>query len=121
MLGNSHPCETSLGERYSDSVQLHRPVCDSSQRRHGGKFMRPGYVQDLFEDTVRSFPSDVAIESGDKAMTYRELEDRANMLANFLTSKGTPKGTIIAMIIQDPFEAVITILGILKAGCAFVS
>jgi amino acid adenylation domain-containing protein len=83
--------------------------------------MRPGYVQDLFEDTVRSFPSDVAIESGDKAMTYRELEDRANTLANFLTSKGTPKGTIIAMIIQDPFEAVIAILGILKAGCAFVS
>jgi amino acid adenylation domain-containing protein len=83
--------------------------------------MRPGYVQDLFEQTARSFPSDTAIAGKDKTITYHELECRANALANFLISRGTAKGSIIAMILQDPFEAVTAILGILKAGCAFVS
>jgi len=83
--------------------------------------MRLGNVQELFDQAAQRFSSDVAISSSAGAITYGDLQGRANNLANFLISSGAPKGAIVAFMLQDPVEAITAILGILKAGCAFVS
>jgi amino acid adenylation domain-containing protein len=56
----------------------------------------------------------------EKSKTYQEIEVASNTLAHYLLSVGVPKGTIIAILVEDRIAIIIAILGILKAGCVFV-
>ena len=53
--------------------------------------------------------------------TYQELNSEGNRFANMLRSYGCPAGELIAICFDKCPEASFAILGILKAGCAFVA
>jgi amino acid adenylation domain-containing protein len=78
----------------------------------------PG-AHSLFADTAARHPHDVAIERGDRAVTYRELGARAARVAGRLHRQVTP-GSVVAILAEDPVDVVTGILGALQAGCAFV-
>jgi amino acid adenylation domain-containing protein/non-ribosomal peptide synthase protein (TIGR01720 family) len=65
-------------------------------------------------------PSHVAIDGGARRLTYGELEAAANALANLLLSSATPRGSLVAILSDDSFVNIVGMIGILKAGCAFV-
>ncbi|MCP4156420.1 MAG: AMP-binding protein, partial [bacterium] len=79
-----------------------------------------------------SFPSFQSIPSTHKAplqesqsrqihaVTYRELNKKANTLACILQSKGVKPGTIVAIIAERSIETIIGLMGILKAGAAYL-
>jgi amino acid adenylation domain-containing protein len=73
-----------------------------------------------FSETAEVYRERAAILSLDSRVTYGELESRSNNLANYLISKGATKGTIVAILAENPLDVITSIIGILKAGCVFV-
>ena len=77
-------------------------------------------VTQMFEAAVARNPTAVAIECAEKRLSYGELDERANTLANYLLRHGAGPGTIVALLTGDMSETIIGILGSLKAGAAFM-
>ena len=65
--------------------------------------------------------NDVAVICDDKFLTYKELNERANSLAHYLISKGVKPNDIIAIMTNRSLETIVCMLGILKAGAAFLN
>jgi amino acid adenylation domain-containing protein/FkbH-like protein len=77
-------------------------------------------VQSFFEQQSVIHPSKKAVISGDSSLTYKELNDQANQLAGYLISLGATEGDIIGICIERSVEMVISVLGVLKAGCSYL-
>ncbi|HEX2077518.1 MAG TPA: non-ribosomal peptide synthetase [Longimicrobium sp.] len=65
-------------------------------------------------------PDAVAVECGGEALAYGELERRARRLALHLRSLGAGPGVRVAFCLERSPEVVVAVLGILKAGAAYV-
>jgi natural product biosynthesis luciferase-like monooxygenase protein/amino acid adenylation domain-containing protein len=77
----------------------------------------------LFELQAEQTPDSVALVFQQTAVTYQELNARANQLAQYLRSgSGSPAepDTCVGLVFERSLEMIIGILGVLKAGCAFV-
>ena len=74
----------------------------------------------LFERQAARTPDAVAVTGDDSALTYRELDERANQLAHRLRGAGVGPETLVGLILDRSPELVIAVLGILKAGGAYV-
>ncbi|GAP86763.2 putative non-ribosomal peptide synthetase [Rosellinia necatrix] len=87
-----------------------------------------GLLHELLENSALSIPSAVALEFTDdvtfsnngQCWTYREIDALGNQIAHFITSHGVEPGSIIAACFNKCPVAYFTLLGILKAGCAFL-
>nr|P0C064.2 RecName: Full=Gramicidin S synthase 2; AltName: Full=Gramicidin S synthase II; Includes: RecName: Full=ATP-dependent proline adenylase; Short=ProA; AltName: Full=Proline activase; Includes: RecName: Full=ATP-dependent valine adenylase; Short=ValA; AltName: Full=Valine activase; Includes: RecName: Full=ATP-dependent ornithine adenylase; Short=OrnA; AltName: Full=Ornithine activase; Includes: RecName: Full=ATP-dependent leucine adenylase; Short=LeuA; AltName: Full=Leucine activase [Brevibacillus b len=77
-------------------------------------------IHQLFTEQVEKTPEHVAVVFEDEKVTYRELHERSNQLARFLREKGVKKESIIGIMMERSVEMIVGILGILKAGGAFV-
>jgi amino acid adenylation domain-containing protein len=77
-------------------------------------------IQDLFLRAAQRFATRVAIERGGEKVTFAELDRRSDGLANVLIESGASAGSLIAVLTDDTIEVIVTILAVLKAGCAFV-
>lgn len=82
--------------------------------------MKAQSVHEIIDRNAERFPGRTAIAAADRELTYGELRDRSNSLANFLVSRGARKGSMVGVLLDDPVEALTAIVGILKAGCVFV-
>ena len=76
-------------------------------------------IQDIFSRVAARYASHVALDQSGRLMSYGELENESNRLANFLISSGVSTGSIVAILAGNPARIVTAILGILKARCAF--
>ena len=74
----------------------------------------------LFEEQVLRKPDSIALVLGDKQLTYRELNEKANSIAGMLQGKGIKSGSIVGLVADESFEMIIGIIGILKSGAAYV-
>lgn len=74
----------------------------------------------LFEEQAKKNPSKIAIKIRNQGITYRELNDKANVVAGTIKHKKKDKNPIIGVMIEQSIELVAGILGILKAGAAYV-
>ncbi|MEH2193291.1 MAG: non-ribosomal peptide synthase/polyketide synthase, partial [Nostoc sp.] len=77
-------------------------------------------IPELFEEEVERTPNSVAVEFENQQLTYQELNNRANQLANHLRSLGVATDTLVGLCVERSLEMVIGLLGILKAGAAYV-
>jgi non-ribosomal peptide synthetase component F len=77
-------------------------------------------VHELFEVEAEASPETIALTCGDVRLTYRELNERANQLAHFLIRFGVGPNSLVGLCVHRSPEMVIGILGILKAGAAYV-
>ncbi|MCA0756970.1 amino acid adenylation domain-containing protein [Paenibacillus sp. N4] len=73
-----------------------------------------------FEAQVRRTPYAEAIVHGKDRLTYAELDQRANRVANYLLQKGMGPETLIGVHMERSMDMAAAILGILKAGGAYV-
>ncbi|HEX5541363.1 MAG TPA: Pls/PosA family non-ribosomal peptide synthetase [Micromonospora sp.] len=74
----------------------------------------------VFETTCDARPSALALECGGQRLTYRELDERANQLAHLLREQGIGTGARVAILLERSVETYAALLGIGKAGAAFV-
>lgn len=77
-------------------------------------------IQRMFEEQVDKTPNHVALVFKDQCMTYRELNQKSNQLANCLRKKGVGPNSLVGLMVEPGFEMFIGILGILKSGGAYV-
>jgi len=74
----------------------------------------------LFEEQAARTPDAVAVVFEGAELTYRELNERANRLAHYLRGLGAGPGARIGICVERSLQMVVGVLGILKAGCAYV-
>ena len=86
----------------------------------GAAYPESEFVHSLFEEQAAKTPDKVALVRGEEALTYGELNRKANRLAHYLEKQGVSKETLVAVNLDPSFELVIGLLGILKAGGAYV-
>ncbi|QUI23832.1 amino acid adenylation domain-containing protein [Vallitalea pronyensis] len=73
-------------------------------------------VHQLFEEQVQKTPNNVAIEYKDECLTYNELNEKANSLAELLRGKGLTNESIVGVLVENSIELVIGMMAILKSG-----
>ncbi|MBL7513415.1 non-ribosomal peptide synthetase, partial [Frankia nepalensis] len=73
-----------------------------------------------FEATARRLPDAAAVVCEDVALTYAELDARANRLARLLAARGTRRGDVVAVAVGRSVDLVVALLGVLKAGAAYL-
>jgi amino acid adenylation domain-containing protein/FkbH-like protein len=78
------------------------------------------HIHEWFTETAARNPSAVAIECGERQVSYGELLERSNTLANYLIAQGAGRDSIVALLMADTSERIVGILGSLKAGAAFM-
>ena len=73
-----------------------------------------------FEKQVAEKGDEIALVASDATLTYRQLDEKANVIANALIKRGVkPKSNVLVMLSRDS-NLIASILGIIKAGCAFI-
>jgi amino acid adenylation domain-containing protein len=77
-------------------------------------------VVSLFEQEVERSADNLAVVYKDKMLTYRSLNNFSNQVAYFLQSKGVKREALIPICVEQSLDMVVWILGILKAGCAYI-
>ncbi|MFK8907423.1 amino acid adenylation domain-containing protein [Streptomyces sp. YS-3] len=74
----------------------------------------------LFEAQAARTPDATALVFGDTALSFAELNRRANSLAHRLAAHGTGPEDLVALALPRSAESVVALLAVLKAGAAFV-
>ena len=74
----------------------------------------------LFEAQVEKTPEATALVCENEQLTYRELNEKANQIAHYLRSLNVGPETLVGICIERSLEMIVGMLGILKAGGAFV-
>ncbi len=75
----------------------------------------------LFERQVERTPDAVALVFKEQQLTYRQLNTRANQMARHLQGLGAEPEMLVGLFLERTVERVVAMLGILKAGAAFLS
>jgi amino acid adenylation domain-containing protein len=78
-------------------------------------------VLEMFAKCVSLSPNQVAIESDGEPVTYAALNERANQLGRYLQRFGVKTETLVGLCMDRSAEAVVAMVGVLKAGAAYVS
>jgi amino acid adenylation domain-containing protein len=77
-------------------------------------------VHDIIRAQTERTPDSLAVQVGDEALTYRQLDDRAEDMAARLLAAGAAPGTVVAVLLDRTPDLVAALLGILKSGAAFL-
>ena len=77
-------------------------------------------VHELFEAQVDRTPDAVALVFRAQRLTYRELDERANSLAERLRGLGVGPDVLVGVFVERSIEMVVGLLAVLKAGGAYV-
>ena len=77
-------------------------------------------IVDLIEEQVEKFPANIAVVFEKHQLTYRELNERSNRLAHYLIGRGVTVDSLIPICLDRTIEMIVGIVGILKAGAAYV-
>src|SRR5574344_3050688 len=78
------------------------------------------FLDSFFEKSVKTFTNHIAIEEGEKRYTYLEAEQAANKQANYLRGLSVGPDDKVAILLPRRAEVTIVMLGVLKAGAAYI-
>lgn len=77
-------------------------------------------IHKLFEAQARLTPDATAVAFDNLQLSYKELNARANKLAHFLSKNGVSTESLVCLFMDGSVETMVGLLGILKAGGAFL-
>jgi amino acid adenylation domain-containing protein len=77
-------------------------------------------LHEFFEDQAERSPERVAVECNGSTLSYRDLEERSNRLANVLIDMGAGPGTFVGVCHGRTLELPVALLAVLKSGAAYV-
>ena len=77
-------------------------------------------VNDFLENSAAQRPDKVALVCAGRRLTYAQIEEQANRVANGLLEMGVQPGDRVAVWLPNSVETVIGLFAILKAGATFV-
>ena len=77
-------------------------------------------IIDLFEEQVEKSPNNIALVFEDTSLTFKELNDKANMLAWHMKKNGLGRGDTVSIMINRSLELLVAILASLKCGSCYI-
>ncbi|HYO62398.1 MAG TPA: amino acid adenylation domain-containing protein, partial [Pyrinomonadaceae bacterium] len=83
-------------------------------------YARDKCVHELFEEQAARTPDAPAVRFHDRQLTFGELNRRANQLAHHLRALGVGPEGLVGLCAERSVEMIVGLLGILKAGAAYV-
>jgi len=84
------------------------------------EYINDNTIQYLFEEQAEKTPNNLAIVCENKKVIYKELNERANMLANVLIDHGVKAGSFVGVMLERSVDLTIGIMAILKTGAAYI-
>ena len=75
----------------------------------------------LFTAQVARTPDAVALSDGARSLTYHQLDEAANRMAQLLVGHGVGPGTCVALLFNRSADAILAIVAVLKTGAAYLS
>ncbi|EGO63957.1 non-ribosomal peptide synthetase [Acetonema longum] len=82
--------------------------------------LSPACLPALFEQQVVRTPENIAVVFENTALTYQELNLRANKLAHLLVARGAGPEQFVALALPRSLEMIVGLLAVLKAGAAYL-
>src|SRR5215207_2311202 len=111
--------EAPLGElEVIGDAERHRLLVGWNDTR--ADYGPPVRLHTLFEAQAARTPDAVALTFNDTGLTYSELDSRANQLARHLRTLGVGPESRVGVCVERSTEMVVGLLGVLKAGAAYV-
>ena len=83
-------------------------------------YPRQSCLHQLFDLQAERTPDALALIDGERRVSFRELQARANQLAHHLKARGVGPGDLVGVCLERSIEACVSLLAILKAGAAYV-
>ena len=77
-------------------------------------------IHELFTQQVIKTPDAIAVKFGNQQLTYTQLNQKANQLANYLQNCGVTSEVLVGLYLERSLDILIAILAILKAGGAYL-
>ncbi|WP_067460931.1 non-ribosomal peptide synthetase [Actinomadura macra] len=77
-------------------------------------------LHELVEDQADRTPAGVAVLSDGEAVTYLDLDERANRLAHYLRDLGAGPESLVGICVERGAEMAVAVLAVLKAGAAYL-
>ena len=77
-------------------------------------------IHHFLEESTELFPDKIALVHEEVRATYRQINTKANRLANWLINLGISKGDRVVLLLENCMEYVVSYYGILKAGAVAV-
>ncbi|HEX2270677.1 MAG TPA: amino acid adenylation domain-containing protein [Pyrinomonadaceae bacterium] len=78
-------------------------------------------LHDLLSQQAKQTPGNIAVASASESVTFAELDQRANQLAHHLLALGAGPESRIGVCLDRSVEMIVSLLGVLKAGAAYVA
>ncbi len=78
------------------------------------------FIHSLFENTADRLKDAIALSMGETTLTYAQLEIKSNKISKALSASGVKPGDVVGVCLKRSPELVATVLGILKAGAAYL-
>ncbi len=111
--------DTAIGQLpLMDEKQRQQVVEDWNQS--SAPFADNACLHELFEAQIALHADDVAVTQGEDALTYGELNCKANQLAHHLRSLGVQPDTLVGISLPRTIDSIVAVLGVLKAGGAYL-
>ncbi|HET7462356.1 MAG TPA: amino acid adenylation domain-containing protein, partial [Longimicrobium sp.] len=107
-------------ERLNLMPQSERARVLDEWNRTGVDYPREACIHELVEAQVERTPDAAAVVQENAALSYAELNRRANRLAHHLRGLGVGPDARVAICVERGLEMVVGVLGVLKAGGAYV-
>ena len=99
-------------------VERHRLLVEWNQSRTDDVPMQ--CVHELVAIRAAQAPDAVAVACGGASLTYGELNARANQLARYLRGLQVGPETLVGVCVERSLDMIVGLLGVLKAGAAYV-
>jgi amino acid adenylation domain-containing protein len=116
----------SLAENYlawDHGTQIELPVCQQDILRsynQTDRMFEYTRMDTLVEQQAAKRPQNTAVVNGSVRLSYGELTSLSNSLARTIVSKLPPGNVLVAISLPKGWAQIVAVLGIMKAGCAYV-
>jgi amino acid adenylation domain-containing protein len=99
-------------------AERQRIECEWNQT--AGEYPANDCLPDAFARRAVENPNAPALVVGNKTTTYRQLRERANRMAHYLTARGVKPGDIVGVCLKRSADMVAAVLAVTKVGAAYV-
>ncbi|MEZ0115426.1 amino acid adenylation domain-containing protein [Catenulispora sp. EB89] len=104
-LGLLHPAEQELLRQWNDTAE---------------DYPRASTVSRLVTDLACAAPDTIAVRSGERTLSYAELDQAADRLAGRLVELGAGPGTFVGVYLARSPELLVSLLAVVKSGAAYL-
>lgn len=77
-------------------------------------------IAELIEEQALKTPEKIAITFKESALTFKELNDKSNMLAQYLRAQNIGRNDIIGIMLERSLELIVSIIAVLKSGACYI-